>query len=294
MDSAMVDQVRRFNRAVTQRVGALTDAFLDRGRPLGQARLLWEIGPGGADVKDLRSRLDLDSGYVSRMLRSLSADGLVDVGPSPSDARVRTARLTPAGRAERQVLDQLADDAAVAVLGPLSGGQRERLVAAMAEVERLMVASMITISARDPREPAGRYCIQAYFDELAERFEGGFDPERTISASAEELTPPAGLLLVAMLHDQAVGCGALKLAAGAPAEIKRMWVSPAVRGLGVGRRMLAELEARALEAGASAARLETNGTLTEAITLYRSSGYREVEAFSDEPYAHHWFAKALC
>jgi DNA-binding MarR family transcriptional regulator/GNAT superfamily N-acetyltransferase len=293
MDSAMVEQVRRFNRTVTQRVGALTDAFLDRGRPLGEARLLWEIGPGGADVKDLRSRLDLDSGYVSRMLRSLSADGLVDVGPSPSDARVRTARLTPAGRAERQVLDRLADDAAAAVLRPLSGGQRERLVAAMAEVERLMVASLITISARDPREPAAGYCIQAYFDELAERFEGGFDPERSISASAEELTPPAGVLLVATLHDQAVGCGALKLAVGAPAEIKRMWVSPAVRGLGVGRRMLAELEARALEAGAPAARLETNGTLTEAITLYRSSGYREVEAFSDEPYAHHWFAKAL-
>jgi DNA-binding MarR family transcriptional regulator len=293
MDQAMVDQVRRFNRTVTQRVGALNEAFLERSRPLGPARLLWEIGPDGADVKDLRSRLDLDSGYVSRMLRSLSADGLVDVAPSGSDGRVRTARLTEAGQAERQVLDQLADEAATAILRPLGAGQRDRLVAAMAEVERLMVASMVTISAADPREPAGQSCIQAYFDELAERFDTGFDPARTISAEPDELTPPAGLLLVASLHDRPVGCGALRLRPGGPAEIKRMWISPAIRGLGVGRRMLTELEAHAARAGAAEARLETNDSLTEAIALYRSAGYREVEAFSDEPYAQHWFGKAL-
>ena len=95
----MVGQVRRFNRTVTQRVGALDDAFLGRGRPLGQARLLWEIGPDGADVRELRAGLDLDSGYVSRTLQSLAAAGLVSVQPSHDDARVRTARLTAAGRA---------------------------------------------------------------------------------------------------------------------------------------------------------------------------------------------------
>lgn len=102
MDPAMIDQVRRFNRTVTQRVGALDDAFLARDRPLGQARLLWEIGPDGADIRELRSRLDLDSGYVSRMLQSLAAAGLVSVAPSSDDARVRTARSPrPAGQSGR-------------------------------------------------------------------------------------------------------------------------------------------------------------------------------------------------
>ena len=102
----MIDQVRRFNRAVTQRVGALDDAFLARGHPLGQARVLWEIGPAGRDVRDLRARLDLDSGYLSRLLRALERDGLVTVGPNEADGRIRTARLTAAGQAERAELDR--------------------------------------------------------------------------------------------------------------------------------------------------------------------------------------------
>jgi DNA-binding MarR family transcriptional regulator/ribosomal protein S18 acetylase RimI-like enzyme len=293
MESGMIDQVRRFNRTVTQRVGALDDAFLARGRPLGQARLLWEIGADGADVRDLRSRLDLDSGYLSRTLQALAADGLITIGRSADDARVRTARLTSAGLAERQTLDALADQAAGSILAPLSPGQRGRLVSAMAEVERLMRASMVTIAPCDPWLPGAEYCIRAYFDELAGRFDGGFDPARTIPATAAELTPPAGLLLVATLHDEPVGCGALKFRPGAVAEIKRMWVAPAVRGLGLGRRLLTELEARAVAAGTDSTRLETNGALTEAIAMYRSAGYREVPAFNDEPYAEHWFAKQL-
>src|SRR5688500_409541 len=134
-----VEQVRRFNRAVTQRVGALHDHYLARDRPLGEARVLWQIGEGdGCDVRQLRSLLDLDSGYLSRLLRSLEGDGLVAVEASPDDKRVRAARLTPAGRSERAVLDQRSDILARSLLGPLSGPQRERLVTAMAEVERLL------------------------------------------------------------------------------------------------------------------------------------------------------------
>ena len=293
MDSQLVGQVRRFNRTVTQRIGALNDAFLARGRPLGQARVLWEIGPGGSDVRALRSRLDLDSGYLSRLLRSLEQDGLVAVGRSGSDGRVRTARLTPRGLAERIVLDRRSDDAAVAILEPLSDRQRTRLVTAMAEVERLLVASAVRVARCDPRHPDARFCLRAYFTELAERFDGGFDPGRSISAGDAELTPPAGLLLVATLHGEPVGCGALKFHRDQPAELKRMWVSPARRGLGLGRRLLAELEARAAARGVRTLRLETNHALDEAIGLYRDSGYREVPAFSDEPYAHHWFEKTL-
>jgi DNA-binding MarR family transcriptional regulator/ribosomal protein S18 acetylase RimI-like enzyme len=293
MERAMIDQVRRFNRAVTQRIGALDDAFLARGRPLGQARLLWEIGPDGRDVRDLRSRLDLDSGYLSRLLRSLENDGLVTVEVSQVDSRLRTARLTAAGQAERAELDRLSDAAAAGFLGPLTGPQRSRLVTAMAEVERLLAASAVQIDVRDPRHPDARYCLRAYVAELSGRFDSGFDPARSISAADHEMTAPAGLFLVATLQAKPVGCGALKLHPGAPAEIKRMWVAAEVRGLGLGRRLLAELEARAAAHGVRVLRLETNRALGEAIGLYRAAGYQEVAAFNDEPYAHHWFEKAL-
>ena len=289
----MITQVRRFNRTVTQRIGALDETVLARGRPLGQARLLWEIGPDGRDVRDLRSRLDLDSGYLSRLLRSLQDDGLVTIEVNEADGRLRTARLTAAGQAERAELDHRSDEAAASLLGPLSSPQRSRLVSAMAEVERLLAASAIEVAARDPRDPCARACLRAYEEELSRRFDGGFDPARSISAADHEMTPPAGLFLVATLHGEPAGCGALKFHGDAPAEIKRMWVAQSARGLGLGRRLLAELEAQAAARGVRVLRLETNRTLREAIGLYRSAGYREVAAFNDEPYAHHWFEKSL-
>jgi GNAT superfamily N-acetyltransferase len=163
----------------------------------------------------------------------------------------------------------------------------------MADVERLLAASAVRIAVRDPRRPDARFCLRAYFRELAERFDGGFEPGRSIPATDAELTPPAGLLLVATLHGEPAGCGALKFHGAEPTEIKRMWVAPAVRGLGLGRRLLASLEAHAAAGQARVLRLETNRTLVEAISLYRASGYREVEPFNDEPYANHWFEKTL-
>jgi DNA-binding MarR family transcriptional regulator/GNAT superfamily N-acetyltransferase len=292
-DDEHVKRIRRFNRAVTQRVGALNDHFLSRDRPLGEARVLWEIGTDGVDVRALRSRLDLDSGYLSRLLRALERDGLVRVGPNVADRRVRRARLTDAGMAERAMLDQRSDELAMSILEPLTDRQRDRLVAAMADVERLLTASMVEIAPYDPRHQYARYCLQQYFTELAERFHAGFDPDRSISAADDELAPPAGLMLVATLHAEPIGCGALKFHEGRPTELKRMWIAPEVRGIGLARRLLAELEERAVAAGSQMIRLETNRTLREAITLYLSAGYREVTAFNDEPYADHWFEKVL-
>jgi DNA-binding MarR family transcriptional regulator/GNAT superfamily N-acetyltransferase len=289
----MVDQVRRFNRTVTQRVGALDDAFLSRARPLGQARVLWEIGTEGCEVRSLRSRLDLDSGYLSRLLRALEADGLITVDADDTDGRVRTARLTGSGLAERAELDRRSDELAASILHRLSDHQRDRLVAAMAEVERLFVASQVHIEVVDPTHPHARHCMRAYFAELAQRFDNGFDPARSLPVDDAALRPPAGLLLVATLHGEPVGTGSLKFLQDVPAEIKRVWVASTVRGLGLGRRLLSELEDHARKHGARAVRLDTNHALTEAIALYRSTGYHEVAAFNTEPYAHHWFEKIL-
>jgi DNA-binding MarR family transcriptional regulator/GNAT superfamily N-acetyltransferase len=293
MFDAAVGQVRSFNRLVTQRVGALNDHYLSRDRPLGEARLLWEVGVEGCDVRRLRARLDLDSGYLSRLLRSLETAGLIRVDPNEDDKRVRTVRLTPAGLAERALLERRSDELARSLLEPLSEPRRVRLVAAMAEVERLLTGALVEIRAVDPADRDAQRCLHEYAVELGRRFETGFDPALSISVEPHELRPPAGVFLVATLRSEPVGCGALKFHGDEPTELKRMWVAESARGLGIGRRLLSELERCAAAAGAGVVRLETNKTLTEAIGLYRTAGYREVDAFNDEPYAHHWFEKHL-
>jgi DNA-binding MarR family transcriptional regulator/GNAT superfamily N-acetyltransferase len=288
-----IERVRAFNRAVAERIGALNADFLGRQRPMAESRLLWEIGPDGVDVRQLRARLTLDSGYTTRLLQSLERQGLVHIRPWEGDRRVRRVELTALGNAERGELDRRSDAVAWGFLEPLDERQRDQLVGAMAQVERLLRASLVRVACEDPTTNDARWCIGQYFEELNARFEAGFDPALSISADANELAPPAGALLVARLRDQPVGCGALKLHADAPAEIKRMWVAPEARGLGLGRRILRELEAHARASGVRVVRLETNRALAEAIELYRSSGYTEVPAFNAEAYAHHWFEKGL-
>ena len=290
----MVAAVRSFNRTVTQRVGALNDRFLARDRPLAAARLLWEIGQNGCEVRALRTRLDLDSGYTSRLLRSLENDGLVTVQAGAADGRVRTAYLTEAGLAERALLDTRSDDLARALLRPLSPRQQDRLVGAMQEVERLLAAASVTIQSVDPAHPDARAGIRAYAAELDRRFTEGYDPGVGLSPDFAELRPPMGEFLVAYRFSEPVGCGAVKHVRDEGwSEIKRVWVAESVRGLGLGRRLLGELEQRAAAAGAERIRLDTNRSLTEAAALYRTAGYSQIAAYNDNPYAHLWFEKAL-
>jgi DNA-binding MarR family transcriptional regulator/GNAT superfamily N-acetyltransferase len=293
MDARSLQRVRSFNRTVAERIGALDDHFLGRGRPMGESRTLWEIGPEGIEVRVLRVRLALDSGYTSRVLRSLEQQGLIAVAPSPDDRRVRRVTLTEAGLAERAELDRRSDDVALSVLEPLNASQRARLVAAMTDVERLLHASMVRVAVEDPATPDAQWCIGQYLAELQARFETGFDPARSTPAEAVEMTPPEGAFLVARLRGRPLGCVGLKLHPGEPGLLKRMWVASEARGLGLGRRLLEDAERYACEAGATVLQLETNRALREAIALYRSSGYVEVPAFNDEPYAHHWFEKRL-
>jgi DNA-binding MarR family transcriptional regulator len=292
MDAAAVQQVRSFNRTVAERIGALNERFLGLGRPLSEARLIWEIGRDGADVRELRGRLGLDSGYLSRLLRSLERQGLASVGAGRPDGRVRRAHLTPAGLSERDELDRRSDALAAGILEKLSDRQRAALVAAMAEVECLLQASMVDFGVEDPASADAKWCLDQYYAELRARFENGFDASLTTSTEPPEVRPPRGLLAVARMRGRAVGCGALKFH-GDWAELKRFWVAPEVRGLGVGRQMLREMERLAAGAAAAVIRLDTNRVLSEAITLYRRSGYVEIGPFNSDLYAHHWFEKRL-
>lgn len=293
MDEAQIQQVRRFNRAVTRRIGVLTDDYLGRGRPLAESRLLFEIGGDGADVRELRARLSLDSGYLSRLLRALEAQGLVVVRPSTDDARVRRVTLTRKGQRELDTLDTRSQTLATSLLSPLGAAQRERLIAAMEEVERLLRASAVEIAIADPASADAHVCIDAYLRELDLLFDDGFDASRSVSADPGELVPPRGVFVIARLDGEAVGCGGLKITGPGSGEIKRMWVAPSARGLGIAQRLLEALETHAFDLKLHTLRLDTNRALTAARALYARNGYREIPRYNDNPYADHWFEKRL-
>lgn len=287
-----VNRVRRFNRAVTRYVGALDGDFPGRQRSPGACRVLFEIGHEAREIRELRHRLGLDSGYLSRLVRSLTDQGLVAVEPSGADARVRLLNLTDAGREELSGLERLSSDRAAALMAGLAPARRDAVLQAMQTIADVLDASRVAIAVENPTSPAARGCLDRYFMELSRRFAGGFDRGQSIPAEPEALTPPGGYFLVARLDGRPVGCGALKCHPGF-AEIKRMWVDDDARGLGLGRQILGHLEALAGVRGIALLRLETNGSLVEARRLYRGAGYVEVPRFNDEPYAHHWFEKRL-
>ena len=295
MEIDQIRQVRSFNRLVTQRVGALQDSYVSRGRPLAEARLLFEIGAmgGSAGLRALRNRLGLDSGYLSRLLRSLEGQDLVEVRKNPGDGRVREAALTGKGKREYRTYDTLSDRLAQEMLEPLGQAQRARLVAAMADVERLIRVAALEIAIEPPESADARRCLECYFLELAERFDAGFDPANGNMLTEAEMRPPAGWLLLARLEGEPVGCGVLKRMDNRTGEIKRVWTAPSVRGLGVASRLMDRLEALAIEQGFKTVKLDTNKTLVEARQLYLKRGYREIARYNDNPYAHHWFEKPL-
>ena len=294
MDLHDIETVRAFNRIVTLRAGAADSSYLGRGRPLGQARLLFEIGPQGADVQSLRETLGLDSGYASRLLRGLERQGLVALRPDPDDGRRRLAALTAAGLAEWRAYDDLSDQLASTMLDPLSRQQRERLVAAMREVCALLSRPAVEIAMEAPDSADARACVAAYIAELAETFEEGFDPANgNPTPEIAAMTPPTGCFLVARLDGRAVGCGALHTLEPGIGEIKRMWVAREARGLGIAGRLLEALETKAQEFGMRRVRLDTNRALTAAQAMYRKAGYAEIPRFNANPYANFWFEKDL-
>ncbi len=145
----------------------------------------------------------------------------------------------------------------------------------------------------DAGSTAANWALAQYFGELERRFVGGFNTNEALADAAPLLNPPSGLFVIATLGDAVVGCGAIQWIDGASAEIKRMWVDPELRGIGLGRRLLGHLEAEARTSGRSRVVLDTNESLAEAISMYRALGYDAIERYNDNPYAHHWFAKTL-
>jgi ribosomal protein S18 acetylase RimI-like enzyme len=151
----------------------------------------------------------------------------------------------------------------------------------------------VTFSVVDAASDRARWAMAQYFEELNARFPDGFDYGTAFDEAAVGLNPPNGAFVVVTDAGDLVGCGGIQFLASDTADIKRMWVSSQRRGLGLGKRLLAYLEDEIQASGRSTVVLDTNQSLTEAIAMYRSSGYEPIDRYNDNPYAQLWFAKSL-
>ncbi len=286
-----ISRVRRFNRAVTAEVGALDTSFLGRGRPLGAARVLNAIGQGQSEIAVIRDYLSLDSGLMSRLLRGLEDEGLIETVPDQQDARRRVARLTDTGRSEFQEYEALSNAQAQTFLA--RHGSPEDLLRAMDIVASSLRRDHIVLEEKDPRHEDALYCLGEYYGELARRFDNGFDVSLSRDPDAKDMIRQRGVFLVAMSDGLPVGCVGLKGSGGDIAEIKRLWVAPSARGLGLAKRLMTSAETIARDLTIKILRLDTNSALPEAKQLYRGTGWTEIDRFNDDPYPDAFFEKRL-
>ncbi|TVT17193.1 GNAT family N-acetyltransferase [Amycolatopsis rhizosphaerae] len=281
---------RRFSREFTRRVGVLDDRYLHHDRPLGEARILYELDQG-TSLRELRERLALDAGYLSRVVKKLRQDGLLETRSDADDRRVRLVRLTERGRREVAEQNRRADEAAAGLLGGLDARQRERLTAALHTAEGLMRLSAVDIRPADPDSPEARGALRAYAEEIDRRFPEGYQAGELLPGDA--LRGERGVFLLAREAGIAIGCGGVRELEPDVGELRHLWIASTARGIGLGRRLLSALEAEAVRHGWKRLRLGTHRALTEAIGLYRGAGYREIEPYGDDPHNHHNFEKSL-
>lgn len=291
MDQDQITRIRNFGRAVAVEVGALEDSFLDRGRPLGAARVLNAIGLGHQNVADIRALLKLDTGLLSRLLRGLESEGLVATHPHPQDRRARVATLTPKGRAEFDIYETLSDERATQILNRHKNAPR--LLEAMDIVTIALSREEIVFEEVDYASDIATTCLNAFAAELSARLNLEFDLKKAGDPDLSQMKHPHGTFVVARLGDMPVGCVGVKGNGGQLAEVKRMWIAPAARGLGLARRMMTAAEDAARDLGIEVLRLDTNSTLFEAVKLYQTMDWTQIDRFNNDPYPDLFFEKKL-
>ncbi|WP_205563155.1 bifunctional helix-turn-helix transcriptional regulator/GNAT family N-acetyltransferase [Cohaesibacter haloalkalitolerans] len=291
MLSDPIARTRRFHRAVTTEAGVLDASFLGRGRPLGPARVLNAIGRGISDIGEIRAYLRLDSGLMSRLLRGLEEEGLVTVESSETDARRRSVALTEAGAAEFAAYEALSDKQAADIVA--RHPHPEVLLQAMDIVATALGFERTTIEIVSPLDPRAIVCLEAYYAELARRLKSGFDVNLSADPEARDMEHPRGAFLLAMQDGMPIGCIGLKGTDKGYAELKRLWIAPTARGMGLAQRMMREAEAKARDLGIACLRLDTNSVLSDAVAMYHKLGWSEIERFNEDPYPDLFFEKRL-
>ena len=293
-----VEAVRAFNRLYTQRIGILAEGYLDSPFSLAQVRVLYELAHRQEPTAAVLARdLDLDPGYLSRLLRGFERAALIAKRPSPSDGRERLLSLTPAGRAAFAPLEDASRRRVAALLESLSVPEQRRLV------ESLDLTGRLLHGERPDREPyllrphrpgdlgwivqrhgaiyAEEYgwdeTFEALVAEIVAHFLRNDDPRRERCWIAERNGENVGSVLL-VRHPEREGVAKLRL----------LLVEPAARGLGIGRRLVDECTRFARQAGYHTITLWTNSVLVSAIRIYQGAGYRLVQ---EEP--HHSFGHDL-
>lgn len=295
MDDEAIGVVRRFNRFWTRQIGVLQAGLLDTPYSLTEARMIFELAQAdGTDLGALRDRLELDGGYLSRVVSRFKADGLVATRVSVSDGRRQILRLTARGRRVFARLDQGAADAVSAMLAPLEPGDRHRLIAALETAESLLSGAAPRAAyvirglrpgelgwavARHGAIYAAEYGWDESFEALVARivadYIDGHDPKRECAWIAEVDGEPVGCVFCCRRDDTT-------------AQLRILLVEPRARGLGIGARLVSECIDFARRAGYRTIVLWTNDVLVAARHIYEAAGFRLID---EEP--HHSYGKDL-
>ena len=300
-----VDAVRRFNRFYTRRIHILDEAHLESDFSLAQVRVLYELAHrDAASASDLARDLDLDAGYLSRILRDLGRRQLVARQRAGDDARKTLLRLTARGRARYAVLDARASDDIAAIVDPLSDASRRRLVASMGAIQSVLDDGSATDPAGDAPRPAVPYLLRTHrpgdigwiiwrhgvlyaeeygwdqrFETLVARvaadFLTDFDAARERCWIAERDGENVGCVMVVRHHER-----------DGVAKLRLFLVEPSARGLGIGRRLVDECIRFSRQSGYHTLTLWTNSVLVSARRIYEAAGFELVHEAPHDEFGH--------
>ena len=276
------DLVRRFNRFYTRRIGALQPGYLGSAFPLPQARVLYELGQRGESTASaLGAELQLDPGYLSRLLQGLRRQGLVQGEAAREDARRVRLSLTAKGRKAYRRLDARSRDEVASMLGKLAGPQQARLVGALQTVESVLEKgreSEITLRCHRPGDMGwvvhahGRIYHEEYgWDERFEALVAGI-----AAAFIKNLDARRERCWIAEMDGEPVGSVFVVKESKSAAKLRLLIVEPKARGRGLGKRLVRECIAFARDKGYRKLVLWTQSNLDAARAIYRGCGFRRV------------------
>jgi DNA-binding MarR family transcriptional regulator/GNAT superfamily N-acetyltransferase len=282
-----VTAVRRFSRFYTRRIGLLHEGLLGGPLSLAEARLIYELAQRGtANPRDLCTELELDSGYLSRLLRGLEARGLVLKGRSPEDGRQVLLCLTPAGRDAFDAIDARSRAEIAAMLARLGPPEQRQLVTALSEAERLLSGTPprsepVPYILRPPRAGDMGWIVHRQAVLYAEEY--GWDSTyealvaEIVAAFIREFDPRRERCWLAERDRAVVGSVFLVRSTDEVAKLRLLYVEPSARGLGIGRRLVDECIRSAREFGYRGLTLWTNDVLVSARRIYQEAGFQLVQ-----------------
>jgi DNA-binding MarR family transcriptional regulator/GNAT superfamily N-acetyltransferase len=298
-----VATVRRFNRFYTRQIGVLRKTYLDSPYSLGEARVLYEIWrQRSTTARDIARALDLDAGYLSRVLRNFEKRGLIERKASAKDARQSHLTLTPLGRGSFAPLEARSQRATTAMLEKLEAGDQARLLAAMTTIETLLSGGDNTPNRQNYRLRAPRpgdfgWIVKRHGELYAQEYQwtGPFEGlcAQITADFVNKFDPQRERCWIAEMNGENVGCVMLAKDSADVARIRLLLVDPKARGLGLGARLTDECIAFARRSGYKKITLWTHSVLTAARHIYEKAGFKLVRSENHESWgrpvvSEHW------